>query len=489
MKPIARARPTLVLLALVIGAVVMSAVVASAGHALPAVPASALLPARAPSVHAAGRAIAPSAASIALSTGTLTPTAYLPLVSRSASSARTVRPLPETTVGIHVFNDQLSNSMSEAQFQFAATHYAGTQKMARPDADHLRAYNPNFVILHYRLGLGLGYRAIQGTCNPTGEWLHIVEGDSWVREWPASPQDSWFFRWSGQRVLNCDWGWYLVDPDDPAWRAYWSAEVLRQLRANDDDGLFADSFSVPNYLGPDRYDPALPAVDVTFESGWAARLERLIAYMQQGALADYYFIPNVGQWVTTRDPTDYSGVDGVMIEGFGGWGYGNYFDLADWQLQMDRILGLVGQDKAILAQQYVDPNDVNDRTFLLGCYLLIKGRTTYLNFDLGLEPEWFPEYEIPIGSPVGGHPANVEALWSAGWNVYARTYSNGLVLVNPTTTARTVNLGSTYYRATPHGGGEVPAGGDVSAWTVTYAPVTAVTLQPNRAAVLLFTTH
>jgi len=61
------------------------------------------------------------------------------------------------------------------------------------------------------------------------------------------------------------------------------------------------------------------------------------------------------------------------------------------------------------------------------------------------------------------------------------------VLVNPTTTARTVNLGSTYYRATPDGGGEVPADGDVSAWTVTYTPVTAVTLQPNQAVVLLKT--
>jgi len=475
-------RARLIAVAAVISSAIIGAAVASAGHAPPAASRSALRPAVALSIHAADRALASS-------TGTLTPTAYLPLVSCSASSAPAVRPLPETTVGIHVFNDQLSNSMSEAQFQFAATHYAGTQKMARSDANHLRAYNPNFVILHYRLGLGLGYRAIQDTCDPTGEWLHIVEGDSWVQEWPASPQDSWFYRWSGQRVLNCDWGWYLVDPDDPAWRAYWSAEVLRQLQANDDDGLFADSFSVPNYLGPDRFSPALPAVDATFESGWAARIERLIAYVQQGELANYYFIPNVGQWVTTRDPTDYSGADGVMIEGFGGWGYGNYFDLADWQLQMDRILGLVGQDKAILAQQYVDPADVNDRTFLLGCYLLIKGRATYLNFDLGLEPEWFPEYGIPIGSPLGGHPANVEALWRAGWNVYARTYSNGLVLVNPTATTRTVNLGNTYYRATPNGGGEVPADGDVSAWTVTYTPVSAVTLQPNRAAVLLSTTY
>ena len=43
----------------------------------------------------------------------------------------------------------------------------------------------------------------------------------------------------------------------------------------------------------------------------------------------------------------------------------------------------------------------------------------------------------------------------------------------------------TRYQATPSGGGFVLAGGDVSAWTVSYAPATSVTLPPNRAAALL----
>ncbi|HOU12916.1 MAG TPA: putative glycoside hydrolase [Anaerolineae bacterium] len=416
---------------------------------------------------------------------------YLPLVLRNNAppSASTIRPFPDTTNGIHVFNDQLAN-MSEEQFQFAATHYAGTQKMTRDDADHLRTYNPNFVILHYRLGLGLGYRGIENGCEPTGDWLAIIEGNDWVQEWPgdANVVEEWFYHWpeaSTTHVLNCDWGWYLMNLDNAAWRAYWSGEILRQFQANAADGLFADSFSVPNYLGYDRYNPNLPEIDNTFESQWTTRLNNFMAYMQQGDLAAYHFIPNAGFWVTSRETTNYGLADGVMLEGFGGWGYGNYFDLADWQLQMDRILGLVNQDKIILAQQYINAEDVNDRMFLLGSYLLIKGRYTYLNFDLDLDPEWFPEYSIPIGSPVGGIPANIAALWNAGWGVYTRAYSNGRVLVNPTATTQTVALGQTYYRATPNGGGFVPADGDVSAWTVSYTPVTSVELAPNRGAVLL----
>ena len=58
---------------------------------------------------------------------------FLPYVSNQTTV--TVRPWPDTTAGIHVFNDQLASSLSDAQWQFAATHYAGTQKMTRADAN------------------------------------------------------------------------------------------------------------------------------------------------------------------------------------------------------------------------------------------------------------------------------------------------------------------------------------------------------------------
>ena len=45
---------------------------------------------------------------------------YLPLVMRGYAGARS---WPETTNGIFIFNDQIdTRTLSEAQFQFAATH-------------------------------------------------------------------------------------------------------------------------------------------------------------------------------------------------------------------------------------------------------------------------------------------------------------------------------------------------------------------------------
>lgn len=397
------------------------------------------------------------------------------------------RPWPDTTSGIHVFNDQLSslNSLSEAQIQFAVRHYVGTQKMTRADADRLRAINPSFLILHYRLGLGLGYREVHGECQPSGDYLHIIE-DDWVQEWPgeAAVQPAWFFSWAGQpRVYMCDWGWYLMNLDDASYRAWWIGEVKRQLAANDDDGLFADSLSVPNYLGGGSYSPALPNYNPAFEAAWSLRIHDWITFVKS-QLGQYKLIPNVGSWVTTRDATDYSGVDGVMIEGFGEWGAGDPYELADWQLQMNRILGLTRGDKIVIAQAYTD-GSVADRLFLLASYLLIKGAHSYVNLDIGMEPEWWPEYEIPVGSYEGSIPANVSDLYYGPWSVYRRSYHNALVLVNPGTTARAISLGQTYYRANPVGGGMVPEGGVPLGWRVDYAPVNQLTLAPHQGAILL----
>ena len=411
-----------------------------------------------------------------------------PLAAVTSDLPFVIHAFPDTTEGVHVFNDQLATwEMSEAQFEFAATHYTGAQKVFVSDVRRLRAHNPNFVVLNYRLGLGLGYRNTTGSCKPNGPWLEVIEGEKWIREYPDQPVDEWFYKLDGQRVLFCDWGWYVMDISNASWREYWAKEVLRQLRANRADGVFVDGLFPPNYYGGDRFDPNLPVEDQAFEETWSSNIEDFIAFGQDGELADYYFIPNAGEWVTGRDITDYSGADGIMIEGFGRWDDGEYFpgEQGDWQLQVDRILRMVNLDKVVLLQQSVNNDNEEDRMFLLGSYLLVKGNHTYLNLEYSTEPEWFPEYEIPIGTPVGSIPSSIGSLWHSDWGVYTRAYSNGLVLVNPSDSARDIAFQKTYYQAFSYGGGVVPADGDVSGWFVDYVPVTSISLGPNQAAILL----
>src|SRR5262249_29505664 len=61
---------------------------------------------------------------------------------------------PNTSNGIHIFEDQLPNGLSSAMVQFLATHTDGTQKLTLSTTNQFQAINPNFTVLHYQLGTG-----------------------------------------------------------------------------------------------------------------------------------------------------------------------------------------------------------------------------------------------------------------------------------------------------------------------------------------------
>ncbi|MBP7865236.1 MAG: hypothetical protein KA419_04740 [Acidobacteria bacterium] len=415
------------------------------------------------------------------------------LLAALAATALAQRPWPPTGSGVHVFNDQLSQGMSEAQVAFCATHYDGTQKMRRTEADRLRAVNPQFMILHYRLGLGLGYRAPEAGCSPTGPWLHIIDGD-WTQEWPgdSAVQEGWFFHWppgSETRVYNCDWGWYLIDIGSAAWRTWWSGEVEDQLAHNDADGIFMDSYSVPNFLGGASYVPNLPDYDLAFENAWKTRIRDYLVWLKVRFAHKAWIVPNVASWITGRDDTDYSPADGMMVEGFAMEADASPYPFDDWRLSMDRIVAATTRGQAVIGQTYV--TGAQERLFTVGCYLLFRGGRSYVNLDIDLDPEWWPEYDIPIGRALHAAVSSIDELDADADRIYRRDFDNGLVLVNPTNpwdgsgVTRDVDLGAPFRRAWGNGGGFVGSDG-VPTGTLFYETVTSVNLPPAMAAVLLF---
>ncbi len=158
---------------------------------------------------------------------------------------------PDTSLGIHVFDDQLPGSLPPALLDFVAGHVDGSQKLPHSLADALHARDAGFVVLQYRLGIGLGYRTADADCRPRGSDILILDGDDWVREWPVEADAAWFAgagTAEGRHYL-CDWGWYLVDTDDPGWRRWFTRSAAGQVERSGADGLFLDSVSPPNQLG------------------------------------------------------------------------------------------------------------------------------------------------------------------------------------------------------------------------------------------------
>jgi len=454
------------------------------------------------------------------------------------------RCFPVTTNGIYTYSDQVEMSTSagvtDAQIQFFANNFVGGQKQTATQVATLRGYNSNFMMLHYRLAEMLGYGSCDSNGNPTANSpLTIVDTPSgdWGIEWPwadntdnpqtvttpypgGSPEESSWYAGvnapiagdpnvygTSPWVYDCSMQHYLMniaDLSSTGWPAYYSGLVLQELADNNDDGVFADSFSVPNEWG--TWTPSLPGLDTTFEQTWSTNMHNYTDYIMGNPIGspiysnpnalsgNYLWIPNVGSWTVTRDITDYTNVDGAMIEDFASYGNENFLAPSDWALQMNRVIQLTNLNKIMIMQDY--PNGYNhpnppytgsyERLFDTASYLLVKGNYTYLNLDAkGQSLEWWPEYNIPIGAPTQALPSTatgISGFWDSSWNAYKRRYSNGIVLVNPTASdSGTINLGGTYYLATddldPANGHLVPADG-VPTSSITYTVVTSVDLAP-----------
>ncbi|MGH2857296.1 MAG: putative glycoside hydrolase [Solirubrobacteraceae bacterium] len=387
-----------------------------------------------------------------------------------APSALALRPIPDTTGTIAVWDDQLPDDMTAAQVRFVASHIAGTQKVSLQTARRLRAVNPRFLVLHYRLAIGDGP-------------VPFRIGDHWASDYATvRPHSSWFWHQDGRRVLNRQWNWYLMNPSS-GWRAYWVRRVRYEARLLGDDGVFADSLSVPQYLGASSFSP--PLRYFVGERAWMRRIDAFMHYVERQLHGRLWFIPNAGSWITTRDRTDYAIPDGVMVEGFAEPGAGASYATGDWELQMNRVLSLTRRGRIVIGQTYPAAGDVRARLFALGSYLLTKGRHSFINLDVaGIAAQWLPEYGIDLGAPLSPPAAGIDRLRIPG-GLFLRRFAHGEVAVNPTGSARSYRYTGTLDVVTPHGGGALAPDAHTTGWRLSYGRATRSVTVPAHSAVIL----
>ncbi len=420
------------------------------------------------------------------------------------------RTFPDTTDSIAVFVDQLNTSaMTPAQIEFAATNYVGTQKQLPGEIDKLRAYNPDFLMIQYRLGVR----------QSTPPFIH---NGTWSSDWnTVNANDDWFVRTNDsnqrvyQRVGNVRE--YVMDISGRingnltnGWKEYWVDTVIADIDASRADGVFADSthlpYSVPSNLwnSPIGRPPHTRYIDdmETFYDYVYPKLDE----------AHKYFIPNIGALVTTVDTTNgyYEDVHGAMVEGFGvrydlNGPYAAYSE-DDWRMQSNRILRLIGNDKIYIAEtdeSLAGPSDIKSRLWYMSNFLLLKHGKSFINMFPGgnsLEGQlhWWPEYELDLGAPLEsatpggiGRAGNVDSLRDRN-GVYSREFERGIVLVNPGANRRDFVLDASFDRITPFGGGmigpsgEPPSGGLTR---TTMSPGEVVSLPPQTGAILLKRTN
>ena len=392
--------------------------------------------------------------------------------------------LPDTTARIVPFADQLDNSYSDALVRFVATRYAGTQKMLKAENDRYRAVNPNWLLLHYRLGSSSGP-------------VQYIHDDTWSSDWTeVTAHEDWFMHnMNGARHHESTDDWDINDISNNGFRDYWVTSVIADMRATGALGVFADSFEagISGYgvTDPDtRFDGTNPANAADWPNGdtWINQKHEWSAYVEQAFAATpehFLFVPNIGAIITGWADVDYSNIDGAMLEGFA---YMQAY--TDWVLGMNRAMKLTAAGKMIIVQSYPAGTGqpyVDERDFLIGCYMLLKGAHTYINLG-GSGVYWFPEYDLDFGAPTTSLPGDIDTFLTSG--VYSRSFANGLVVVNPTVGTANVTLPHAYRQAHATGGGltgdaQLDAAGNYTGGSISFTSVTTLTLGPRSAALLL----
>lgn len=397
-----------------------------------------------------------------------------------AGLAGSGRVFPDTSTRIAVFADQLPNGMTAAQRQFAVDHYDGTQKLTLAQSTPLRALDPSFLVLHYHLAMWQSAVGVD----------FIVDGSNWGNDFATvDMHDDWFWHEpTGMRVASTIDGKWLMNVGSAGFGDYWATSIAAQTAAGDYDGVFFDSAS-PALLPyeaqspPDTRIAGTGARNNTFTelggrsytaawSDWIGTLDGRLA--AQGIP----LIANTGAFITGWDDSDYGRTAGFFSEGFAD----PSFAPSDWQASTNRILQLVAAGKIAILQNYLGATtDVARRLYYLANYLLVRGDRTYLFYFATSSLEWYPEWNLDLGAATSTSPT-VAGYASSG--VYRRDFANGIVLVNPSGSPVTVNLGATFQRVVPSGGGAVATDGTVTG-TTSLVPVTSIQVPATGAEILL----
>lgn len=402
---------------------------------------------------------------------------------------------PATDDGrVRTYSDQLPmNEMSDEQVMFAARNYVGSQKQTAPEIARLRAVNPDFALLHYRLATA------------SGPLDYIRDGD-WGSDWAAvNSHENWFEHntATGARLYQTQHQWYLHDVTNAAFRDYWISSTIADMRATGAQGTFADSYTagigglLGEPTGDSRFDGTGALTGPWVGGTWLDRLAGLATAVHDGYAAtaeNFLYLPNLGNLTTSWATLDYSAIDGGMLEDFGQDAPGYWADAAEYAAAMDRALELSAQDKLLILQ--TEQIDARHRGFLIASYYLLQGERTYLNVVAGDSRGmyWWPEYDLDLGEPLAdvGTMAAYDAVDGRVDQVYRRDFSRGTVIVNGADVTRTVTLPEgAWLRVTGVGGGavnddDIDSGGGYVGGSLITAPVSGtLRMAPGDAAIVV----
>ncbi|MFN2617713.1 MAG: putative glycoside hydrolase [Thermoleophilaceae bacterium] len=295
----------------------------------------------------------------------------------------------------------------------------------------LKAENPNVKVLVYK---ELAFTSSSWSSDS----FYSASGVSYT----DAQANNWFLHdTSGGLISSNGWGYLTaLKVGNAAFQQKWAQNVVAELQQKGWDGVFMDDVN-PTL----KYHTNPSAVseypnDAAYQAAMASALD-YIAPRVRGA--GKLVMGNIGGWseyysVATSWLTK---LDGAMWEHFAKTGTSatdGYLTGSGWQANLNMVKEAARQGKTFLGVSSSTSTDAAGARYGWATTLLGSGGKAYFSLAPDYTNEtWFPEYDYDIGEATGDESTEANG-------VHRRVFTNGLVLVNPSTSSQSVSFGGSY---------------------------------------------
>ncbi len=326
---------------------------------------------------------------------------------------------------------------SEASFPNVAQNaqrnsYIVLQAWEAKRAAELKAANPNLKVLVYQNLSAMAQGTGPGGLSSSG--VNYAEADNAHPEW-------FLLNTSGSRISEGGYSWlWMADTANQSYQQQWTSNVIKLLSTGPWDGVMMDDTNTTARYHTEPSSIAKYPTDPAYQGAIGSMLAYAGPRIQAaGKLA----VPNMGSW--SEYPEVVEGwlkyVSGGVDEMFAKWsstpGQG-YRDASGWQTQVEEIQSTERMGKIFLAITQAEASDKQAILYGWGSVLLgADGHTAYSAAATYSSEEWCSECETQIGEPTSVATKVAGGVWE-------RSFTGGLVVVNPTTSTVDVDLGGTY---------------------------------------------
>ena len=361
--------------------------------------------------------------------------------------------------------DQPSNTLSDDDLVEIATRYRAVSdaktlftaaQMAR-----LREVNPEITILRYlNFAAVYGDTSIQRVLDEHPEWI--------LRDENGDPMPS--------RLHETG---MMMDPSSEGWSGYLADKATQFVTQQGYDGIMGDEVLMVNEL-----DPEFSGINTRTGQPYTTQEYRddqyqIVLCVKEALGSDKFLLLNNvkrGSGYFEEQPYRFlEASDGVVAEGFRGlsqWPLDRYLTEEAWIDNVEMMLDVQSRQKAIVAVIKYDKDVVSSQErlqdynlFMFTTFLMGMGDSCYYTAAVR-DPEdpygdiklYFDYWEIDLGEPLDRYESN--------GSHYKREFENARVLVNPTDSTATVDLG-----------------GDLT--TLDGVMVSEITMNPHTGTILL----